>query len=124
MEDDEDVRAYTTELLSELGYRVITAPDGGCPGLLENELAANPEVQLLFTDVGLPGGLNGRQLAEEARRLRPDLKVLFTTGYAGSAIGDDGRIERGVSLVAKPFSHATLAEKVRAALDGRHGRRR
>ncbi|MGA8552597.1 MAG: ATP-binding protein [Stellaceae bacterium] len=121
VEDDDEVRENNLGSLRELGYRVIEARDGvEALRLLEIE----PSIRLLFTDIGLPQGMNGRQLADAARRLHPRLKVLFTTGYAGSAIGDDGRIERGVSLVAKPFSHATLAKKVRAALDGRHGRRR
>jgi CheY-like chemotaxis protein len=64
-------------------------------------LQDNPEVMLLFTDLGLPGGLNGRQLADAARRLRPDLKILFTTGYARNAIVHDGRLDPGVVLIPK-----------------------
>ena len=74
------------------------------------------EIALLFTDVGLPGGMNGRQLADEARRRRPALKVLFTTGYARNAIVHHGRLDPGVELIVKPFSQASLAQKVRLVL--------
>ena len=76
-------------------------------------LESHPEIALLFTDIGLPGGMNGRQLAEEARKRRPDLKVLFTTGYARNAIVHDGRLDPGVELITKPFTQAALAEKLR-----------
>jgi CheY-like chemotaxis protein len=98
----------------ELGYDVLSA-EHGAGGL--RILESHPEIQVLFTDVGLPGGMNGRQLAEEARRLRPDLKVLFTTGYARNAIVHDGRLDAGVDLITKPFSQAALAEKLRDVLD-------
>jgi CheY-like chemotaxis protein len=84
-------------------------------------LDAHPEICLLFTDVGLPGGMNGRQLAEEARKRRPLLKVLFTTGYARNAIVHDGRLDPGVNLLTKPFSQAALATKLRDILDSRAG---
>ena len=102
------------ETLVELGYRVLEAEDGHIAlRLLERE----PGVRLLFTDVGLPGGLNGSQLADQARQRRPDLKVLFTTGYARDAIIHDGRLDPGVVLIAKPFSFAAIAEKLRDVLD-------
>ncbi len=66
-------------------------------------LERHPEIRLLFTDVGLPGGMNGRQLADAARELRPGLKVLFTTGYARNAIVHEGRLDPGVALIAKPL---------------------
>ena len=72
---------------------------------------------MLFTDIGLPGGMNGRELADEARRRRPDLVVLYTTGYARNAIVHDGRLDPGVQLVTKPFTYAALAAKVRDLLD-------
>jgi CheY-like chemotaxis protein len=75
-------------------------------------------VRLLFTDVGLPGGLNGRQLADQARQRWPALKVLFTTGYARNAIVHHGRLDPGVELIGKPFQIASLAIKVRELLDG------
>lgn len=83
VEDDPDVRDYTVEMVSELGYSVLSAPDGATALRL---LDSNREVALLFTDVGLPGGMNGRQLAEQAQRRRPRLKILYTTGYARNAI--------------------------------------
>jgi signal transduction histidine kinase len=115
VEDETDVRRLAVETLVELGYRVLEAEDGHIAlRLLERE----PGVRLLFTDVGLPGGLNGRQLADQARQRRPDLKVLFTTGYARNAIVHHGRLDPGVELISKPFQIASLAVKVRALLDG------
>src|SRR6202008_3405902 len=101
VEDDEDVRQYSADILRETGYRVVEAADGATA---LKALADEPGIRLLFTDVGLPGGLNGRQLADEARRRRPDLKVLFTTGYARKAIVHQGRLDPGVELLNKPFS--------------------
>ncbi len=121
VEDDPDVRNYSCDTLGELGYTVLEAENGRAA---LNLIASRPDIQLLFTDVGLPGGLNGRQLAEEAHKLRPDLKVLFTTGYARNAIVHDGRLDPGVELITKPFSQAALAAKLRDILDaGRAGGR-
>ena len=86
-------------------------------------LERHPEIELLFTDVGLPGGMNGRQLADAARKLRPDLKVLFTTGYARNAIVHHGRLDPGVQLITKPFTYAALAAKLGDMLDTRRDRR-
>ncbi|MDP9091006.1 MAG: response regulator, partial [Pseudomonadota bacterium] len=116
VEDDADVRNYSSETLRELGYTVLEADNGHVALKL---LDSNPQVQLLFTDVGLPGGMNGRQLSQQARRLRPDLKVLFTTGYARNAIVHDGRLDPGVELIAKPFAQAALASKLRDILDAK-----
>jgi PAS domain S-box-containing protein len=114
VEDDDDVRAHGVDILRELGYRVIAAPDGeSALRILESE----PEVRLLFTDIGLPGGLNGRHLAEEARRRYPALRLLFTTAYARNAILHQGKLEPGVDLVLKPFTYAALAAKIREVLD-------
>src|ERR1700740_3352394 len=82
VEDDPDVRDYTVEMVGDLGYSVLSAPDGASALRL---LDSHREVSLLFTDVGLPGGMNGRQLAEQALRRQPRLKVLYTTGYARNA---------------------------------------
>jgi signal transduction histidine kinase len=114
VEDDDDVRANSVQSLRELGYRVIPARDGA-EALRVLEL--HPSIRLLFTDVGLPGGQNGRQLADEARRIRPELKVLFTTGYARNAIVHHGRLDPGVELIAKPYTYVALAEKIRNVLD-------
>ena len=73
---------------------------------------------LLLTDVGLPGGMNGRQLADEATRRRPGLRVLFTTGYARNAIVHHGRLDPGVELITKPFSLSGLGAKLRQVLSG------
>jgi CheY-like chemotaxis protein len=115
VEDDEDVRAHSTGILRELGYVVLVAPLAA-PAL--QILEEHPEISLLFTDVGLPGGMNGRQLADEARKRRPGLKVLFTTGYARNAIVHDGRLDPGVSLLTKPFTFNALAAKLDDLLDG------
>jgi signal transduction histidine kinase/DNA-binding response OmpR family regulator len=115
VEDDDNVRSYSTEILRELGYRVLAAANG--PAGLE-VLTRYPAIKLLFTDVGLPGGMTGRQLAELARKQRPDLLVLFTTGYARNAIVHGGILDPGTQLLPKPFTYAALAEKVRAVLIG------
>jgi PAS domain S-box-containing protein len=114
VEDDEDVRASTTEMLRELGYTILEAANARS-GLLQ--LDGHPEIRLLFTDVGLPGGMNGRQLADEARRRRSNLKVLFASGYARNAIVHDGRLDPGVELITKPFTQDVLAARVRDILD-------
>jgi PAS domain S-box-containing protein len=113
VEDDEALRSYTTEILVELGYRVLAAHDG--PSALQ--MLENSQVDLLFTDVVMPGGMNGRQLADEAVRRRPKLKVLFTTGYTRNAIVHHGRLDAGVQMIGKPFSFNELGAKVRALLD-------
>jgi PAS domain S-box-containing protein len=114
IEDQADVRGYSVEMLSELGYRVLDAPDGPTGLRL---IDAHRDIALLFTDVGLPGGMNGRQLADEALRRRPALKVLFTSGYARNAIVHHGRLDPGVQLITKPFAFSGLAVKIRAVLD-------
>ena len=114
VEDDDDVRTYTVESLRELGYRVLEAHDG--PSALRLLDRQEMPVRLLFTDVVMPG-MSGRELKDAALLRQPTLKVLFTTGYARSAIDHGGRLEPGVDLVAKPFNFAELAAKVRAVLD-------
>ena len=115
VEDDADVRAHAVMMLRELGYGILEAHDG------EDALRlfeARPDASLLFTDVGLPGAMNGRQLADALRRRRPDLPVLFTTGYARNAIVHHGRLDPGVELLPKPFSFSELANKIHRILDG------
>ncbi len=116
VEDDANVRSYSVEALRDLGYRVIEASDG--PSALRLLEAKTTPVDLLFTDVVLPGGMTGAQVAAQARALRPGLKVLFTTGYARNAIFHHGRLDKGVQLITKPFSFTDLAGKVRDVLDG------
>jgi len=115
LEDDEDVRAQSVEALGELGYRVIQAPDG--PSALRL-LRREAHVDLLFTDVVLPGGLTGAQVAAEAQVIQPGIRILFTTGYARNAIVHNGRLDPGVQLITKPYSFVDLAAKVRDVLDG------
>jgi PAS domain S-box-containing protein len=113
-EDDDALRTYTTDILRELGYRVLEAANGAeALEILERDDA----VDLLFSDVVMPGGINGRELAEKAIGMRPALKVLFTTGYTRNAIVHHGRLDPGIHLISKPFSFQELAAKVRARLD-------
>jgi PAS domain S-box-containing protein len=114
VEDEPDVRSFTVEVLRELGYRVIEAADAGAGLRL---LDVHREIRLLLTDVGLPGGMNGRQLAEEARLRRRGLKVLYMSGYARNAIVHEGRLDLGVELIMKPFTYDGLAAKIRLVLD-------
>jgi PAS domain S-box-containing protein len=114
VEDDPDVRAYSAGTLAELGYEVVTAGDAGeALALLHAR-----RVDLLFADVGLPG-INGRQVADEARLLDPAIRVLFTTGYAQNAIVHNGILDSGVELITKPFSIEALARRIRQILDSR-----
>jgi signal transduction histidine kinase/CheY-like chemotaxis protein len=114
VEDDEAVRELNAATLRELNYAVIEAEDG--PKALQI-LEVVPNIRMLFTDVGLPGGMNGRQLADAALRIRPKLRVLFTTGYARNAIVHHGRLDPGIDLISKPFTAAALATKIRELLD-------
>ncbi|MBA4090836.1 MAG: hybrid sensor histidine kinase/response regulator [Sphingobium sp.] len=114
-EDDDNVRAYSFEVLRDLGYHVVPAADGAA-ALAALEAAEGP-VDLLFTDVVLPGGMTGADLAATAKLRWPALKILFTTGYARNAIVHHGRLDEGVDLLTKPFSYADLAAKVRDVLD-------
>jgi CheY-like chemotaxis protein len=106
IEDDEGVRFYSAESLRELGYHVIEAVDG--PSALA-ALEGAGDIHLMFIDVALPAGMTGADIARRAKELRPDMKILFTTGYARNAIIHNGRVDRGVRLLTKPFSFADLA---------------
>jgi len=110
VEDDEDVRRYVAEALRDLGYRVETAPEASTALAL---LDTDAPLDLLLTDVVLPGGMNGRQLAERARELRPNLRVLFATGYTRNAIIHQGRLDADVDLLVKPFTPDALERKLR-----------
>ncbi len=111
--DDEDlVRELIVEVLGELGYRAIEAPDGPTGLRL---LRSRQRIDLLVTDVGLPG-MNGRQLADQARDTRPGLKVLFITGYAESAALPDGVLEPGMAMLTKPFTVDALMRKLRGII--------
>jgi CheY-like chemotaxis protein len=114
VEDNDDVRAYSVMVLSELGYRVLEARDA--QRALEI-LDSDTSITLLFTDVILPGK-SGKVLADLARVRRPDLRVLYTTGYSRNAIVHHGRLDAGVQLIGKPFTQQELAQRVRDVLDG------
>ena len=113
VDDEPAVRTLVTELLAELGYAAIEA-ETGAEAL--DILANARRIDLLITDVGLPGGMNGRQVADAARAQRHDLPVLFITGFAENAVVGDGPLEPGMALVAKPFAMETLAARVREML--------
>ena len=113
VEDEPAVRQFSVDALGELGYRVLEAEGAATAMRL---LDAHPEIALLFTDIVMPD-VNGRKLADEARRRRPDLKVLFTTGYTRNAVVHNGVLDPGVALIGKPFTVEELAAKVRDVLD-------
>jgi PAS domain S-box-containing protein len=116
VEDDDDVRQYTVGLFREMEYSVLEAADGAAALRI---LEARPEVRFMFTDVGLPGDYNGKELADEARRRRPYLRVLYTTGYARTDILRQGRLDANAQVVTKPFTFDELSTKVRAVFDGK-----
>jgi PAS domain S-box-containing protein len=113
-EDDDALRVYAVELLSDLGYSVLAAPNAAAA---LDIIDRGHHIDLLFTDVVMPGSMNGRQLADEAVRRRPGLKVLFTTGYTRNAIVHHGRLDPGVEMIGKPFTFQELGERIRALLD-------
>ncbi|MGY2734645.1 PAS domain S-box protein [Sphingomonas sp. UYP23] len=115
VEDESSVRQFSVDALTELGYHVLES-DGGAKAL--QLLGEHPEIVLMFTDVVMPG-MNGAKLAEAARGLRPDLKILFTTGYTRNAVVHNGKLDEGVDLIGKPFSLEALAAKIRAVLEAR-----
>ena len=103
------------DVLEDLGYTALEAEDGPS-GLLI--LQTRTRLDLLITDVGLPGGMNGRQVADAARVLRPELKVLFITGYAENAVVGNGHLDPGMELLTKPFAMEDLASRIRALIEG------
>ncbi|MEG3167226.1 PAS domain-containing protein [Sphingomonas sp. LB3N6] len=109
VDDEATIRHLVDEVLEDLGYTVIGAADGAA-GL--KVLQSGARIELLITDVGLPNGLNGRQVADAARSLRPGLKILFITGYAENAAVGNGHLEPGMELLTKPFTMAALGSKV------------
>ncbi len=115
VEDEDQVRAIVVGQLSSLGYRVIEASNGE---VALEKLRADPAVDLLLTDVIMPGAVNGKALASEAARMHPDLRVLFMSGYSDDAISTLGVLNPGVSLLTKPFRKADLAIAVRHAVEG------
>ena len=114
VEDDEKIRFLTVEALRDFGYTIVQAGDASQALAV---LAVTPHVDLLFTDIVMPD-MNGRQLADRARESRPDLKVLYTTGFTKNAVVHNGVLDPGVALISKPFTIDQLAIKVRLVLDG------
>jgi CheY-like chemotaxis protein len=114
VEDEAVVRLLIVEVLEELGYVPLEAVDAAS-GLRVLRSAAR--IDLLVTDVGLPGGMNGRQLADAARQIRPGLKVLFITGYAQNAAIGNGILEPGMAMLSKPFALDALGAKIRKMID-------
>lgn len=110
VDDEPTVRMLVTEVLQELGYAAIEAADG--PSGLK-VLQSDVRIDLLVTDVGLPGGMNGRQMADAARVKRPDLRVLFITGYAENAAVGNGHLEPGMEVLTKPFAMEALASRIK-----------
>ena len=115
VEDEPDVRMIIVDVLSDLGYTVLEAADGRAGMQL---LELDSRIDLLVTDVGLPGGMNGRQLADAARQRRPGLKVLFVTGYAESTAMGGGPMEQGMQVMTKPFAVGALAARVQGIISG------
>jgi PAS domain S-box-containing protein len=115
VDDEPTVRMLIAEVLGDLGYVAAEAPDGAA-GL--HLLRTDHPVDLLITDVGLPGGINGRQLADAARTIRPGLKVLFITGYAENAVVGHGHLPPGMHVLTKPFAMQTLATRIKDLISG------
>jgi CheY-like chemotaxis protein len=110
VDDEPLVRMLAVEQLEELGYHVLEACDGQSALKV---LSSARSISLLITDVGLPGGINGRQLADAARTGRPGLEVLFITGYAENAVLNDGHLDAGMHVITKPFQMDTFARRVK-----------
>ena len=110
VDDEPTVRMLVTEVLEDLGYAAIEAADGAA-GL--KVLLSDIRIDLLVTDVGLPGGINGRQVADAAKVVRPELKVLFITGYAENAVLSHGHLEPGMHILTKPFTLEVLAARIK-----------
>ncbi len=115
VDDEASIRMLIAEVLGDLGYSAIEAADGTA-GL--KVLQSDVRIDLLITDVGLPGGINGRQMAEAARETRPGLQVLFITGYAENAAISNGHLEPGMHVLAKPFAMEKLAARIKAITGG------
>jgi PAS domain S-box-containing protein len=115
VEDEADVRTFVVSQLRDLGYRVIEAADGP---QAQNILESDQPIDLLLTDVVMPGGITGRRLAEGAKLARPNLRTLFTSGYTENSIVHQGKLDPGVNFLSKPFRRQDLSLKVREALDG------
>ncbi|MBV1689463.1 PAS domain-containing protein [Novosphingobium sp. G106] len=120
IDDEPTVRMLIVDILEEAGYASIEASDGQS-GL--KILESDTRIDLLITDVGLPGGMNGRQVADAARIFRPDLKVLFVTGFAENAVVGNGHLPPGMEVITKPFVMADLANKITDLIEGANSAR-
>ncbi len=118
VDDEPTVRMLVTEVLEDLGYTAIEAADGA-GGL--RVLQSDARIDLLVTDVGLPGGMNGRQVADAARVARPGLKVLFITGYAENSVLSHGHFDPGMHVLTKPFAMEALASRIKELIAGKQG---
>jgi CheY-like chemotaxis protein len=115
VDDEPTLRMLVTEVLEDLGYITIEAVDGASGLRL---LQSDMRIDLLVTDIGLPGGMNGRHMADAARTHRPGLKVLFITGYAENAVLGQGTLEPGMHVMTKPFGIEALASRIRDLIAG------
>jgi signal transduction histidine kinase len=115
IDDEPTIRMLIADVLEELGYSIMEASDG--PSGMR-VLQSDARIDLLITDVGLPNGMNGRQVADAARQMRPNLKVLFITGYAENAVVGNGHLGKGMQLIAKPFEMNALVRKIRELVKG------
>ncbi len=115
VDDEASVRMLVVDVLHDLGYRALEAGDGA--SALEI-LRGGGRIDLLVTDVGLPGGINGRQVADAARAGRPDLPVLFITGYAVGTLEGKELMGEGMHLMSKPFSLDALALRIKELIEG------
>jgi PAS domain S-box-containing protein len=119
VDDEEGIRMLATEALEELGYEAMEAGNGAEALRI---LQSGKPLDLLVTDVGMPGGMNGRQLAEAARAQRPDLKILFITGYAENAVFGNAPLDPGMQIIIKPFTMDILAARIRTMISERPSR--
>jgi CheY-like chemotaxis protein len=116
VDDEPSIRMMINDVLDDLGYTVLEAENGASALQI---LESRDRVDLLVTDVGLPGGMNGRQLADAALTSRPALKILFITGYAESAVMGEGQLKPGMHILTKPFSVETLEGRINEIIETR-----
>jgi CheY-like chemotaxis protein len=116
VDDEPTVRMLITDILEDLGYCLLEAGDGATALKV---LQSDRRIDLLVTDVGLPGGMNGRQVADAGRALRPGLRVLFITGYAETSVLPSGSLTRGMQVLTKPFRVDELADRIKGLIEPR-----
>lgn len=116
VDDEPSVRMLVTEVLDDLGYTAIEALDSAARLKL---LQSERRIDLLVSDVGLPGGMNGRQMADAGREHRPDLKVLFITDYAENSLIGNGHLLPGMHVLTKPFAIEALASRIKELIEAK-----